>query len=131
MKRDKKEKKKDFGDLIEEKIKRSLDKLDDILHEDLLRKDESGKKDVIDKIDEVLHKKLKEMFKDDKGEKTGALEKLLMKISEFYDQEVRATVKSLTSLIEPLMIATMGVIVGFIVLAIFMPIMKIQQQLTK
>jgi type IV pilus assembly protein PilC len=65
------------------------------------------------------------------GEKTGALEKLLMKISEFYDQEVRATVKSLTSLIEPLLIATMGVIVGFIVLAIFMPIMKIQQQLSR
>ena len=65
------------------------------------------------------------------GEKTGALEKLLLKISEFYDQEVRATVKSLTSLIEPLMIATMGLIVGFIVLAIFLPIIKIQQSLSK
>ncbi len=61
------------------------------------------------------------------GEKTGALEKLLMKISEFYDAEVRATVKALTSLIEPLLIATMGVIVGFIVLSIFLPIIKIQQ----
>lgn len=65
------------------------------------------------------------------GEKTGALEKLLMKISEFYDSEVRAMVKSLTSLIEPLLIATMGIIVGFIVLAIFLPIIKIQQSLTK
>jgi type IV pilus assembly protein PilC len=65
------------------------------------------------------------------GEKTGALEKLLMKISEFYDSEVRATVKSLTSLIEPLLIATMGIIVGFIVLAIFLPIIKIQQSLSK
>jgi type IV pilus assembly protein PilC len=65
------------------------------------------------------------------GEKTGALEKLLMKISEFYDQEVRATVKALTSLIEPLLIATMGIIVGFIVLAIFMPIIALQQQLSK
>jgi type IV pilus assembly protein PilC len=64
------------------------------------------------------------------GEKTGALEKLLMKISEFYDQEVRATVKALTSLIEPLLIATMGIIVGFIVLSIFLPIIKIQQQLS-
>ena len=54
-----------------------------------------------------------------------------MKISEFYDSEVRATVKSLTSLIEPLLIATMGIIVGFIVLAIFLPIIKIQQSLTK
>jgi type IV pilus assembly protein PilC len=64
------------------------------------------------------------------GEKTGALEKLLMKIAEFYDQEVRATVKALTSLIEPMLIATMGFIVGFIVLAIFMPIIQIQQNLS-
>jgi type IV pilus assembly protein PilC len=64
------------------------------------------------------------------GEKTGALEKLLMKIAEFYDSEVKATVKALTSLIEPLMIATMGLIVGFIVLSIFMPIIQIQQNLS-
>lgn len=63
------------------------------------------------------------------GEKTGALEKLLSKISEFYDQEVRATVKALTSLIEPLLIATMGAVVGGIVLAIFMPILEIQKKL--
>jgi type IV pilus assembly protein PilC len=61
------------------------------------------------------------------GEKTGALEKLLMKIAEFYDQEVRAMVKALTSLIEPLMISLMGFIVGFIVLAIFLPIIYIQK----
>ena len=65
------------------------------------------------------------------GEKTGALEKLLLKISEFYDQEVRATVKALTSLIEPLLIATMGLIVGFIVLAIFMPIITLQSSLSQ
>jgi type IV pilus assembly protein PilC len=64
------------------------------------------------------------------GEKTGALEKLLMKIAEFYDAEVRATVKALTSLIEPLLIATMGLIVGFIVLSIFLPIIKIQETLS-
>jgi len=64
------------------------------------------------------------------GEKTGALEKLLMKIAEFYDQEVRATVKVLTSLIEPLMIAVMGFIVGFIVLAIFLPIIQMQRIVT-
>lgn len=63
------------------------------------------------------------------GEKTGALEKLLSKVSEFYDAEVKASVKALTSLIEPLLIATMGLIVGGIVLAIFMPIIKIQQTL--
>jgi len=64
------------------------------------------------------------------GEKTGALEKLLMKIAEFYDQEVRATVKALTSLIEPLMISVMGFIVGFIVLAIFLPIIQMQKIVT-
>jgi type IV pilus assembly protein PilC len=65
------------------------------------------------------------------GEKTGALEKLLMKIAEFYDGEVRATVKSLTSLIEPLMISVMGLIVGFIVLSIFLPILQMQKLVTK
>jgi type IV pilus assembly protein PilC len=64
------------------------------------------------------------------GEKSGALEALLSKISDFYDQQVEAEVKSLTSLIEPLMIATMGIMVGGIVLAVFLPIMKLQQTLT-
>jgi type IV pilus assembly protein PilC len=64
------------------------------------------------------------------GEKTGALEKLLMKIAEFFDSEVRATVKALTSLIEPLMISAMGLIVGFIVLAIFLPILQMQRIVT-
>jgi len=63
------------------------------------------------------------------GEKTGALEKLLSKISDFYDAEVKAGAKALTSLIEPLMIGTMGLIVGSIVLAIFMPIIEIQKKL--
>ena len=58
------------------------------------------------------------------GEKTGALEQLLEKISEFYDQQVKTTVASLTSLIEPLMIGIMGFLVGGMVLAIFLPIFK-------
>lgn len=65
------------------------------------------------------------------GERSGALETLLEKISEFYDQQVAATVESLTSLIEPLLIAVMGVIVGGIVLAIFLPIFKLQEALAK
>ncbi|MEK7448338.1 MAG: type II secretion system F family protein [Planctomycetota bacterium] len=65
------------------------------------------------------------------GEKSGALEQLLEKISEFYDQQVQATVKSLTAMIEPLLIGVMGVVVGGIVLAVFMPILKIQEVLTK
>ncbi len=61
------------------------------------------------------------------GEKTGALESMLMKISEFYDSEVKATVDGLTSLIEPLLIGLMGVIVGGIVLGLFMPILQMSQ----
>jgi type IV pilus assembly protein PilC len=58
------------------------------------------------------------------GEKTGALESLLEKIAEFYDQQVKATVEGLTALIEPLMIAVMGFLVGGMVMAIFLPIFK-------
>ena len=63
------------------------------------------------------------------GEKTGSLEILLEKISEFYDEQVSATVKQLTSLIEPLMIAIMGLLVGTIVLAVFLPIFELQKHL--
>jgi type IV pilus assembly protein PilC len=59
------------------------------------------------------------------GEKTGALENMLMKISEFYDSEVRAKVDALTSLIEPLLIGMMGIVVGGIVVALFMPILQL------
>lgn len=65
------------------------------------------------------------------GEKSGALEQLLEKISEFYDQQVEATVQQLTKLIEPIMIGIMGMIVGGIVLSIFLPIFKIQEALRK
>jgi len=64
------------------------------------------------------------------GERSGALEQLLEKISEFYDQQVKATVEALTSLIEPVMIGIMGLLVGGIVLSIFLPIFKIQQVLS-
>lgn len=64
------------------------------------------------------------------GERSGALETLLGKISDFYDQQVEAEVKSLTSLIEPLMIGFMGLMVGSIVMAVFLPILKLQASLT-
>ena len=63
------------------------------------------------------------------GERSGALDSLLEKISEFYDQQVEAEVKGLTSLIEPIMIAIMGFVVGGIVLAVFLPIFKLQEKL--
>jgi type IV pilus assembly protein PilC len=64
------------------------------------------------------------------GEKSGALEQLLGKIADFYDQQVHATVKSLTSLIEPIMLSVMGTVVGTVVIAIFMPILELQKQLS-
>jgi type IV pilus assembly protein PilC len=48
-----------------------------------------------------------------------------MKISDFYDSEVRALVDSLTSLIEPILIGLMGIVVGGIVIALFMPILQL------
>ena len=59
------------------------------------------------------------------GEDTGALDEMLHKISEFYDQEVEATTEALTSLIEPLMIAVMGVVIGGMIIALYMPIFKV------
>ena len=64
------------------------------------------------------------------GEKSGALEQLLYKIADFYDAQVHATVKSLTSLIEPIMLSVMGAVVGTVVIAIFMPILELQKQLS-
>ena len=59
------------------------------------------------------------------GEDTGALDTMLHKIAEFYDQEVEATTEALTALIEPLMIAFLGGIVGAMIVALYMPIFKI------
>ena len=59
------------------------------------------------------------------GEDTGALDTMLEKISEFYDQEVEATTEQLTSLIEPLMIVVLGAIIGGMVIAMYMPIFSI------
>ncbi len=64
------------------------------------------------------------------GERSGALEQLLSKIADFYDEQVHTMVKSLTSLIEPFMIGIMGVLVGTIVLAIFLPILEAQSALS-
>ena len=59
------------------------------------------------------------------GEETGAVDTMLEKIAEFYDQEVEATTEALTSLMEPLMIAVLGGIVGSMVIALYMPIFKV------
>jgi type IV pilus assembly protein PilC len=59
------------------------------------------------------------------GEDTGALDAMLAKIAEFYDQEVESTTESLTALLEPLMIAFMGAIIGGMIVALYMPIFAI------
>lgn len=59
------------------------------------------------------------------GEQTGELEKMLSKVADFYDEQVDATVSGLTSLIEPLIIAFLGVVIGGIVICMFLPIFKI------
>ena len=64
------------------------------------------------------------------GEKSGALEALLEKIAEFYDSQVKATIKALTSLIEPLLICFMGGIVGVVILSVFLPILNIISELS-
>ena len=61
------------------------------------------------------------------GEETGELEKMLVKISDFYDTQVDATVAALTSLIEPLVIAFLGIVIGGIVVSMFLPILTLTQ----
>lgn len=65
------------------------------------------------------------------GEQTGQLEKMLSKIADFYDEQVDAAVAALTSMIEPLVIAFLGVIIGGIVIALFLPIFKITELIAK
>lgn len=58
------------------------------------------------------------------GEATGALDSMLIKIAEFYDDEVDAAVAGLTSLLEPALMVFLGVVIGFIVIAMYLPIFK-------
>ncbi len=63
------------------------------------------------------------------GEDTGAMDTMLEKISEFYDDEVEAMTESLTALLEPLMIGFLGGVVGSMVIALYMPMFKIFEQI--
>jgi type IV pilus assembly protein PilC len=64
------------------------------------------------------------------GEATGALDTMLAKIADFYEEEVDAAVAGLLTLLEPLMIAVLGIIVGGIVIAMYMPIFDLISKLT-
>jgi len=59
------------------------------------------------------------------GEETGALDEMLENVSRFYEAEVDDTVKNLTSIMEPVMIVVLGGIIGFIVIAMYLPIFKL------
>ncbi|MHC4106315.1 MAG: type II secretion system F family protein [Planctomycetota bacterium] len=61
------------------------------------------------------------------GEKSGGIEEGLINVADAFDNDVEVTVKALTSLLEPAMIVLLGIIVGFIVLAILMPIFDINR----
>ena len=61
------------------------------------------------------------------GEESGRLEELLRKIADAYDEEIEIAAQKLTAALEPILIVTMAVFVGFIVVAILQPIMEISR----
>jgi type IV pilus assembly protein PilC len=63
------------------------------------------------------------------GEETGNLDGMLTKIADFYEDEVNATIKALTSILEPVMIVVVGGIVGFIIIAMYMPMFKMYENI--
>jgi type IV pilus assembly protein PilC len=63
------------------------------------------------------------------GEETGALDTMLSKIADFYEDQVESAVKQLTSILEPVMIVLVGGIVGFIVISMYLPLFKVYDQI--
>jgi type IV pilus assembly protein PilC len=63
------------------------------------------------------------------GEETGGLDTMLNKVADFYEDEVAAAVKAMTSILEPVMIMLVGAIVGFVVIAMYMPMFKVYDQI--
>ena len=63
------------------------------------------------------------------GEESGQLETMLSKIADFYETEVDAKIKSLTALIEPVMIMLVGGMVGFIVISMYLPIFSLYDKI--
>jgi type IV pilus assembly protein PilC len=59
------------------------------------------------------------------GEETGALDEMLDRVAEFYEEQVEASVKALTSILEPIMIILIGGIVGFIVISMYLPLFEV------
>ena len=64
------------------------------------------------------------------GEESGSLDFMLQKIADFYEQEVEAALASLTAALEPIMIVSLGFVVGFIVISMFLPLVKVISSLS-
>src|SRR5262249_58533084 len=59
------------------------------------------------------------------GEQTGAMDQMLQKVADFYEDEVDTAVAAMTSLIEPIMMAFLGIVVGGLIVAMYLPIFKL------
>ena len=66
----------------------------------------------------------------DVGEETGELDKMLLKVADNYEEELDVAVKGMTSMLEPVMIVGLGGVVGFIVVALFMPLVELISSVT-
>ena len=64
------------------------------------------------------------------GEESGSLDFMLQKIADFYEAEVEAQLASLTAALEPIMIVSLGFIVGFIVISMFLPLVRVIERLS-
>lgn len=66
----------------------------------------------------------------DVGEETGALDNMLYKVADIYDEEVEVLVEGLINMLEPIMVVVLGLVVGFIVIALFMPLIQLMNDLS-
>jgi type IV pilus assembly protein PilC len=63
------------------------------------------------------------------GEETGNLDEMLLKIADTYDEEIDRAVESLTASLEPILLVFMGIIVGFIVISLFIPLIRMAMEI--
>ena len=63
------------------------------------------------------------------GEETGEIDQMLMKVADFYEDEIEQAVKALTSMLEPIMIVLLGGMVGAILLSMYLPMFAVFEQL--
>ena len=66
----------------------------------------------------------------DVGEETGALDVMMYKVADMYDEDVNTLVDGMVKLIEPMLVVVLGLVVGFIVIALFMPLIKLLNDLS-